>query len=160
MGTRMAIVVRAPASVYNIYDGVIGTIPVCHLLKFIPERNTLCLHWWKQKHNSIKSMSHSYLVTKLLCLHRSRIKEWFYFVISLHAEGKTIHITTSKMSKPELTCSVLYPASLPGARKSLRFFECLGTRLTPCQYSVEGQSVGFDVCVSILLPASDRHQHL
>ena len=44
VGTRMAIVVRAPASVYNVYDGVLGTIPVCHLLKFIPERNTLCLH--------------------------------------------------------------------------------------------------------------------
>ena len=44
VGTRIATVVRAPASVYNIYDGVLGTIPVCHLLKFIPERNTLCLH--------------------------------------------------------------------------------------------------------------------
>ena len=44
VGTRMAIVVRAPASVYNVYDGVRGIIPVCHLLKFIPERNTLCLH--------------------------------------------------------------------------------------------------------------------
>ena len=47
-----------------------------------------------------------------------------YFVIT---EEKTIHIMTSKMSKPELTCSVLYPASLvPRRSKVALIFRVLG----------------------------------